>query len=81
MTPDQIERIVGIVKSSAGEYPMIYLELLVRRALHEHGPDALPQLSQASEDMAAWYSSQADALEAEGRSRGLNVVHLPRAGK
>lgn len=81
MTLSEIERIVRTVKESAKEYPLIFIELLTRRALRESGAEAIPQLAKACEDMGHWYQAQADALEAEGCSRGQNVVELPRAGK
>lgn len=81
MTPDQIERILATIKESAEEHPMVFLELLARRALHENGAEAIPQLAQACEDMGRWYQAQADALEAEGRKRGNNVTPFSTDGE
>jgi len=80
MTPADIDRIVATVKASASEQPIIFLELLVRRALMENGTDAIPQFAQACRDMGDWYEVQADALEQEAKRRHLNVVPLGKRG-
>lgn len=84
MTPAQIERFASVVRESAADHPLIFLELMVRRALTGQDTDkAIEQFANACQDMARWYVQQADALEAEGRARGLNVVPMtaPETGQ
>lgn len=84
MRPEQIERFAQVVRQSASEYPLVFLDLMVRRALSGHNTDrAIEQFANACQDMARWYAQQADALEAEGRARGLNVVSMtaPETGQ
>jgi hypothetical protein len=70
------QRILTHVIPSAKDHPMVFLQLMVERAVKERGADAIPQFAWAIEDMANWYQAQADALEAEGRRRGMNITPL-----
>jgi hypothetical protein len=71
------QTVVQRTLEGAGEYPRAQLAFLLRR-LEAH-PNALPIIADSIRDMGRWLAAQADALEAEGRAGGAEVVRLQRA--
>jgi hypothetical protein len=61
----------------AGDYPRVQLAFLLRRL--EALPGALPAIAAAIRDMGQWFARHADALEAEGRAGGAEIVSLAEA--
>jgi hypothetical protein len=61
----------------AGDYPRVQLAFLLRRL--EALPGSLPIIADAIRDLGRWLDAQADALEAEGRAGGAEIVSLAEA--
>lgn len=66
--------VTQIVLGDAEAAPMAFLTALMTHLEHVEG--ATGALADALRDMAQVYQVEADALEAEGRSRGTNVVSM-----
>ena len=66
--------VTQLVLGDAQAAPMAFLNVLMRHLEHVDG--AVDALADALRDMGQVYQDEADALEAEGRARGMNVVPM-----
>lgn len=67
-------KVTQIVLGDAEAAPMAFLNALMRHLEHVDG--AVDALANALRDMGQVYQDEADAMEAEGRARGMNVVPM-----
>ncbi|TGN58593.1 hypothetical protein E4L95_12340 [Paracoccus liaowanqingii] len=66
--------VTQIVLSDAEAAPMAFLKALMGHLEHVDG--ATGALADALRDMGQIFQDEAEALEAEGRARGMNVVQM-----
>lgn len=59
-----VEKIMSHVTPAAEDHPMIFIRLMVERAVHEQGAEAVPLFTEAIRDMGHWYKAQAAGLDA-----------------
>jgi hypothetical protein len=69
--------VVQATVAGAGRHAAVQLAFVLRRL--EALPGSLPIIADAIRDLGRWLDAQADALEAEGRAGGAEIVSLAEA--